>query len=623
MADALYKLKHGVSPVEMACSLILKTKVDQQVAKQLLTDIMEGVVLIEFSNDPRTVNGVDPLITLQNYFHFQESETAVFKSWWRSHGRHAAQLVQQAYLSQSYVIQPSLASTALTIIPTTTASASLRPATKPRSSLRARGSTDMVVHRPSVSTSSYPVAVGRDAAAAELMAASIVETTTMRQLVLGMVSKHANSSFKGTKRATRDLNRQPFASRHSCLVEFTRGVTTYRKLRPVGDLCALEVLDCFVATEVPPGYAPPFDRNDLMLTNRAALEIVSTEPVALVLLECGSVPLYATWCEDSQLECLKGKICDGTVVCNASVTDARSVITSLSVIYPADTFYGPEVLIMLHLLENEIEILRTLRPPKGANHVIPHGTHMHFYKDGLCHNANVRVARMRKDVNTSLAELQRVVDSYGALIRTLPSLVVKLVTGVSNDTGRRREAEDLSQRCVSVFLEQASSANSNVMNIRNRCLGMLARFREIDSQRREAVERAWVHGQIKTGSNTQTTFESMATACSEPPAFYKESYAVLTATVRLMETHLEEMQAWDAVRNMKWCIAAHTLGIWSPSEVVPPPLIKKTLLDQISTAYRAMMMSVHPDKSKSAHPDKSHQVNSAKEYMLETITLVC
>ena len=621
MADARYKLKYGVSPVQMALSTLSKTKVDKSKLTQLLTSVLEGNVVIQFLNDPRTSNGCDHMQVLREYFQFADEDTATWTSWWKNNGRHAVQLVQQAYLNDRHI---STANTSLIQVasPSFNRSPSLFPTSGvlnvPGITLKTINTSDVGFYRPSVSTSSHPTPVLRDTTADTNT--TILEVD-MRQNVLRMVSKSTDSCFKGTSRATRDLNRQPFGPRSSCLVQFGRGIFKYKKLKRHSQsqlgLSAPELMTCFEADEIPVGYNPPFDRNDLMFTNRNALDGINIQPVALVLIECGRVPLYMTWCLESDIEGFMNNVCSGTIVCNASVTGVRSSVTAVREMYPSDTFYSDEVLVMLDLLENEIELQRTLRPPKGCNQTIPHATHLHLFQAGSCHNANVRRLRICNEVTSSLKELCMGVDAYDALFQTLPLLVFTIVSSGCGDYG-------LSQRCIYAFFEKASVLKTSFTETQNRCFRLLTQFGDIDKQRREAVERAWVHAQITPGVEIGVTFQSMTTESNTRPLFYIESYREMTLQTTRMDTSERNAKLWSSLRDMQWCFAAQTLGMWIVEQPIqPPPLIEQTTLQQIKNARGIVIRSCHPDKNKNSDANNhSAKVGNAFEYMIHVITLV-
>lgn len=652
MANARFKLKYGASPVDMALSLISKTRVNKSGFTRLLIDILEGVVLIHFANDPRTTTGVNAMVVLNRYLEFPEAETAGVASWWKMHGRHAAQLVQQAYLNDR--LMPAAAPDSALVLCNDSGSPLFSPRAPsfPFASSDRLGvagpirqdnvaghssSSDVTVwHLPTVATSSHPVwhdLVG--------------EEGDMRQIVRQLVSNTPTRLVKGTSRAVRELGRQAFGPRAACVIEFGAGIKMYRKLKRGGSsstgmappgasvhagLCDPSVLDCFAAVEVVAGYVPPFDRNDLMLTNRAGVDSATGQPVVLVKLVCGSMPLYITWCVASEVAVFKESVCSGAVICNELVTAVRFNITLVEIIYPADTFVGDEILLMLHLLENEIELGRTLRPPSGANSCIPHATHLHLFKAGECHNATVRSVRAGNDVKRAVSALVQVESAYRALIQTLPRLIFKLV-GEGNDLGDG--SVEAAQRCVCVFFDEARTLKSGFEFARVHCTRMLAVYLEIYTKRQLAMEKAWVHAQILSGGavglDGVPSFQSLVKEGAQRPVMYSEAYGTMTSTCELLKTLCVEEERWRAIRDMRWCFAAHTLGLWCVGDrnrggnatgvvvMDPPPVVESVTTKEIGDAYKVMIMLVHPDKNKKeSASDDACRVGAARQYMMQS-----
>ncbi len=564
------------SPVDMAFKLVEKTKTAKQhpdEIRRLLADVQNGTVHIYMDNDPRTFDhGQSALDVFKQYWTIAPKDEGKWQLWWKSHGRHAVQLVQQ-FQSTTHVPLPS-SSTCILAKPTQPVAETKY---KPKDPEMNKEQWYRIQH----------------------------------QMMEDVKQLQSHGSFQSltTEKAIRVTNKKAYEDPPDLVKQFIDNVREWKDTRD---------FDVFVGNTLADNHwdTLPYDRNDLYHPdNRDDLtRIQSGEEVGLVTLDlANNQSFYLTWCFAEDINNFTHLVRTEQVICNQHVSQVlkQTHDIHLEMVAEGDFFYGPEVVILLKALEDEVESYRDLRVPQGCNTVIDHSSHIQLSKGFSihAHNAVVYLSQCQQQYKTHVRHAHNVCQEFAQQVQGIPGVVLHLFTTFEDAQTKRciqsmfREIEK-TERKFNTHHKQLSGLHTD----------MMAYFQRYKRQ----VEEDWTIAQLQHhGSNApvpqdvQQAFDTV-NSVDELAAIPTEARIEVQAFTKSFQQHRCIMLKWTMVKEVRMVKTMIALGLWSldvPNEngnasvkALRPPPSYSTLASP--RHYPTFTQSVrnfnkhHPDMSK-------------------------
>ncbi len=574
------------SPVEMAFKLVEKTRGGKQYPDQLhklLVDVQNGIAQVYMENDPRTFEkGQSALDVMKRYWPIPPKEEARWQTWWKSHGRHAVQLVQQFQIAGVCARSSHYAS-------------SLSILQKPSEPTLSDGSKYSAQDSELTKDRWYHI---------------------QHQMIEDVKQLQTKGSFKSLSkdRARRVIECRAFDDPPDVVAQFLSDARKWKDSKDFTVFVGNHISD------VSENYwdSVPYDRNDLFHPNNhdALRRIQSGEEVALVTLDfVDNKSFYLTWCFEGELDNFVHLVRTGQIFCNEHVTNVlkQTHEIHLELFSEGDFFYEHGVVILLKALEDGVESYRDLRVPYGCNTLIDHSTHIQLSQGFSisAHNAVVFLTRCQSKYRKTVSDAHDVCQNFVQQVQGIPGVVLNLFATFEDSQAERclhsmfKEIEK-TERKFNHYHQQLSELNGD----------MVAFFQRYKTQ----VEEDWTIAQLQLhGANTpvpigvQQAFDTM-NSVDDLSAIPTEAYVEVCGFTACFQQHRRIKLKWSIVKEVRIVKTMIALGLWSldlptieggaetSAKSLKPPPSYEFLASRSGYADFTMRVrkfnATHPDKSK-------------------------
>jgi hypothetical protein len=620
-------VRMDVSPVEMAMFSVKKTHVNQPAFAEMLADVLSGAISVKFANDPRTSGGEEPMEVLRRYLEFSEDQKNTWTTWWRLHGKHATQLVQQH--APGFGIPNSVLRGR--------GGRARRQASDPSSGSGSGSSTaeERVANSPRMM-----VSVSHLKPAQREEAYDTVQED-MRTMVHSFQCLGDSRSLKPVKRAVRESmieRRTEYRKVASATDRFAESLVPWRASGALDSITNISRAERYVqdveryVQALQTNYDPGFDRNDLLLTNAAeGKQIANGREVTVVALYCGTSPLYLTWCVQGKQDELEEGVRTSRIRCNASVEAVLRrpgvKVTHSVLVSPGDGYAPDELLQLIKLLETQVDATG-FRAPAACNDIIPHIEHFHLYAVGgsvAAFNARHEKHALEAEIEAKMAEVRSTIGSFENQTGSLPELVHKLFSSGDNGGNNMDGVDDVdpdrkdasTARCLESLWDRAKEY-SRVMGV---AMGtghsMIERYRSSLETYTHVIEREWVKS-ITDSTHTaelDRLFQNVRGKRVEKNPFLCDARVSMAKLENDVAKVKQDLGQWVFCKDLEWCRALVTLGLWDihADYVGPPPSPRDLTKSEVATRSRELLRLLHPNQRFSAKRVAAHDMTDVVE----------